>query len=392
MRLLIFLCFPFFVSGQIADTLQLATNIQDVPETSGLLWYNDQLWSHNDSGGKTELYQINTTTGATERSVFIEGATNIDWEDLAHDETHLYIGDYGNNSNGSRQDLVIYKLPLEQVFNSETDTIRQEFVETISFFYPEQTDTSVKPPNKTDFDCEGMFVFNDKIHLFTKEWLREQTTHYTLPTTSTDSIAATKGASYDLKGLVTAADISPTGEEIFLLAYEDISETGSGKTGTFGVVIRDFTDTNFLEGTAIRIDYAGGYFTNGQIEGVAYRNANELWISAEEVLIFPARLYSASLLKTLVFDLQPKLITSIKIYPNPSAEQIAIEFSEQVATPFTIQLSDSTGRILKKEIIQQTDNSYPFNLPPSLSSQIYGIQIIAKNGQIIASQTLQIAK
>src|SRR5690606_14700262 len=92
-------------SAQIAkDVSALETPALD--ETSGLLFYNNTFITHTDSGGKAELYEVNPTTGAITRTVEITNATNGDWEDIAQDSTHIYIGDIGNNS-GDRTDLKI---------------------------------------------------------------------------------------------------------------------------------------------------------------------------------------------------------------------------------------------------------------------------------------------
>ncbi|WP_240743145.1 hypothetical protein, partial [Ilyomonas limi] len=79
-------------------------------ETSGLLWWNNQVWTHNDSGGEPALYAVDSSTGKIIRKVTVSNATNIDWEDLAQDDNYIYIGDFGNNAQGNRNDLKIYKV------------------------------------------------------------------------------------------------------------------------------------------------------------------------------------------------------------------------------------------------------------------------------------------
>ena len=39
-----------------------------VNETSGLLYWNHQVWTHNDSGGEPALYNIDSTTGKVIRT------------------------------------------------------------------------------------------------------------------------------------------------------------------------------------------------------------------------------------------------------------------------------------------------------------------------------------
>jgi hypothetical protein len=106
---------------------------EDLRETSGLENVNGKIYTHNDSGGSNLLYEINAATGDVIRSITVIGATNVDWEDLACDDTHLYIADIGNNL-GSRTDLKIYK-----ILKSDLDTNNMVNAETIAFSYADQT-------------------------------------------------------------------------------------------------------------------------------------------------------------------------------------------------------------------------------------------------------------
>ncbi len=81
----------------------------DIAETSGLVFFDNRLITHNDSGGMNALYEINTGTGNISRTVTIQNATNVDWEDICTDNDYIYIGDFGNN-NGNRTNLKIYKV------------------------------------------------------------------------------------------------------------------------------------------------------------------------------------------------------------------------------------------------------------------------------------------
>jgi hypothetical protein len=51
----------------------------------GFSFYNNNIITHNDSGGQANLYEINASTGAVLRTVAITNATNVDWEDIAQD-------------------------------------------------------------------------------------------------------------------------------------------------------------------------------------------------------------------------------------------------------------------------------------------------------------------
>ena len=72
---------PLFSWSQV----DLVTPLQDsLKETSGLILINDRVITHNDSGGESALYEIDSVSGGISRKVIIENAPNIDWEDLCH--------------------------------------------------------------------------------------------------------------------------------------------------------------------------------------------------------------------------------------------------------------------------------------------------------------------
>lgn len=181
-------------------------------ETSGLLFCNNQLITHTDSGGKAELYEINTTTGSVTRTVEIANATNVDWEDIAQDESHIYIGDIGNNS-GNRTDLKIYKISKAD-YNTKNDTITSEI---IAFTYADQLDFTGHP-NANNWDAEALISYGDKLLIFTKNWADAKTNVYAIPKTSGTHTAVLE-SSYPINGLITGADSSPEERVIYLLGY-----------------------------------------------------------------------------------------------------------------------------------------------------------------------------
>src|SRR5688572_18268899 len=78
-------------------------------ESSGLTFLDGKLWTFNDSGNANDIYRIDTASTTVYQTVDISNATNVDWEDMASNSTHLFIGDFGNN-NGDRQNLRIYRV------------------------------------------------------------------------------------------------------------------------------------------------------------------------------------------------------------------------------------------------------------------------------------------
>ena len=117
-----------------------------VKETSGLIFFDGKLVTHNDSGDNPNLYEIDTVSGAVTRTVSISNASNIDWEDIAQDDDYIYVGDFGNN-NGNRGDLIIYKIAKAD-FNTQTSVT----ADSILIQYAAQTNFTSRP-NANNYDC-----------------------------------------------------------------------------------------------------------------------------------------------------------------------------------------------------------------------------------------------
>ncbi|MEG0762113.1 MAG: hypothetical protein RR411_11625, partial [Chryseobacterium sp.] len=103
-----------------------------IRETSGLSFFNEKLYTFNDSGNTPELYQIDEKSGKIIKVLKVN-AENKDWESIANDGKNFYIGEFGNNE-GTRKDLKIYKIPFNE------NQLQNDSLKTISFFYPNQKD------------------------------------------------------------------------------------------------------------------------------------------------------------------------------------------------------------------------------------------------------------
>lgn len=72
------------------------------------------LWSHNDSGAPPVLFAL-STRGEPLAEYSLEGATAVDWEDIAigpgpeQGRPYLYVGDIGNNHH-RRASVAIYRI------------------------------------------------------------------------------------------------------------------------------------------------------------------------------------------------------------------------------------------------------------------------------------------
>jgi len=243
------------------------TNLdQALNETSGLLYDNDQLWTHNDGGDEPALYKVDPKSGKILQKLLISNAKNIDWEDITQDEKYVYIGDFGNNY-GMRTDLTIYKIKRAALSRKSPETK----AEIITFTYPEQAD--FKRSRTHNFDCEGFFALNGELHLFTKNRGDGMTQHYTLPT-STGNHKAQLQMTFNAEGQITAADISPDGKTVILTGYTPHK--------LFMWIYNDYLGTQFFSGTYRRIRM-GRFVFRGQMEGVCFSGNQEGYISAEQV-------------------------------------------------------------------------------------------------------------
>lgn len=246
-------------------SIQLSDSIK---ETSGLIAFENLLWTHNDDHDKT-IYGLDSL-GKIKRKIFLEQAVNNDWEEIAQDSTHIYIGDFGNNYSGNRTDLKILKIEKKSFLEENPK------IETISFSYSNQTDFSASKSNKTDFDCEAFIVSKDSIYLFTKQWKSSKTNIYALSKQSGTQIAKLK-STLDTKGLVTGATYLEEKKLITLCGYTKIGKP-------FLYLLYDFKNGDFLSGNKRRIDLKLSFH---QIEGIATKDGLHYFLTNENLVRKP---------------------------------------------------------------------------------------------------------
>lgn len=245
--------------------------IQSVPETSSLLYWNNRVWTADDSGGEPELYAIDTISGKTIQTVRLKGLSKadiVDWEEIAQDEEHIYIGDIGNN-RGDRRNLCFYVVDKKDIDTKDNCTVP---FRKLAFYYPEQQDFEKR--NKHNFDAEAFFVWNDTLHLFSKNRDNVFTYHYTLPAVASEQpYAAKRVDSFEVAGMITGAALSPDKKEFALLGYYDLQVV-------FIWFFWDFQPGRFFTGNK-RLIYLPEPAISGQTEGVTYRSNAELLLSNE---------------------------------------------------------------------------------------------------------------
>src|SRR6056297_259812 len=263
MRVAFVLYFLFAINITFAQgtVIELGELPEEVSETSGLLFFNDKIITHNDSGGEAQLFEIDTVSLEITRTVSINEAVNIDWEAISQDDAYIYIGDFGNNL-GTRQDLTIYRILKSDYLDDDTAN-----AEAIFFSYEDQTDFT--DSGNSDWDAEAFFVLDDALVILTKQWKSLGTVAYTIPKVPGTYIASETGSVEDI-GLVTDADYNPTNQTLLILGYSSFLAPFARTYKTTDPSI--FSDT--FDTIPIDIGLA-------QVEGVTNDGAGNYLISSE---------------------------------------------------------------------------------------------------------------
>ena len=233
-------------------------------ENSGIILYDDLIWTFNDSGGSNKLYAFNFS-GQLEKEVEIEDAKNRDWEDITHDKKHIYVGDFGNN-NGTRDDQVIYKIKKKNIDKDEEQSVKSS---QIKFDYANQESFKFRG-SLTAFDCEAMINFNDALYIFTKDRSDNTTTVYKIPEKKGEYLIHPI-EKFDVNGLVTGADISPDKSKLALLGYKNYR--------SFAWLFSGFEGDDFFGGEKVFIEM--DKMINVQTEGICFMGNDSLLISCE---------------------------------------------------------------------------------------------------------------
>lgn len=333
-------------------------------ESSGLFWWDNLLWTHNDNTD-TILYALDTL-GAIQQTMPIQLVSNIDWEDVDSDSGYIYIGDFGNNAQGNRQNLRIYK-------RSKTDSSQ---VDTISFYYPEQADFSAQGGNNTNFDCEAMFATADSIYIFTKRWLDAQTMLYAIANQSGMQVAELRD-SLDVAGLVTGACYLEDKNIVALCGYS------SNYLQPFIYLLYDFEGQNFFSGNKRKLQMPT---LAHQIEGITSADGLRFYLSNEYAssgpLTVPAKLHRVDLSAYLGDYLAPQptglgerdIFADLQIYPNPAKD---VFWLRGAAFDTEFELSDGYGRRLQQG--QITNDNQEFRLPKDAASGLYILRLKSGN-------------
>jgi hypothetical protein len=319
-------------------------------ETSGLIFWNDYLWTHNDNTDNN-IYALDTLNGAICQTKTLSGAVNTEWEEISQDSVYLYLGDFGNNANGNRIDLHIIRVEKSS-FLADNPVI-----DTIWFTYSDQTDLTGTGSNNTDFDCEAFIVTADSIYLFTKQWVSIKTKIYALPKTPGTYIAALKD-SVNIQGLVTGAVILESKRIVALSGYSKTLQP-------FIYLLYDFNGNNFTSGNKRKIAVN---LSLHQTEGIATKNGKKFFLTNEKYVYSPTVFIAQQMHIIDMTSLLGSYIdghyadvkrynfnTDISIFPNPSNKIINIENLPENFSG-TLTINDLTGKLVLQKRISRNDN------------------------------------
>jgi hypothetical protein len=306
----------FFVFGLFGAFAQISNVTEEFPlpaslsESSGIIYLNGKLITHNDSGGNNELYEVDLVSELVTRTVTISNAQNVDWEDITQDYTSIYIGDIGNNVSGNRTDLKIYKISKSDYLSMDTVT-----AEIISFSYSDQTDFTAKSANNTEWDAEALVSYDaSNLIVFTKNWVNGITKGYLVSKTPGDYDLPPLATPLNSGGLITGGTYNPFTGKLYLVGYTNPT------LQPFVWKIEDFSGSDVFSGTKTSTSL---YSTFGmeQAEAITYVNANSYLMTSES---FNVSIFS-DVAKVMAFNTNDATLSSQTVikqndtlpYPNP---------------------------------------------------------------------------
>jgi Secretion system C-terminal sorting domain len=317
-----------------------------VDESSGLIIWNDGVYTQNDDGD-THLYRMSPANGEITQTLNVAGTINQDWEDISQDDAYVYVGDFGNNVNGNRTNLHILKTAKTGLLAGNP------MIENINFTYANQTSLAATGNNNTDFDCEAMVVGNTYIYLFTKQWVSKQTSVYRLPKTPGTYVAELLDT-FNVNGLITGATLLEGQKLVALCGY-------STTLSPFIYLLYDYEDEDFFGGNKRKLSFSE-LFT--QVEGIATANGTDYYLSCEHfqqaVLInTPQQLFTVNLNNYLGAYLANPAVedtaNDILLYPNPADYTVRIVVKPKyIGRQFTIV--NSTGQTVQAGTFNSEEN------------------------------------
>jgi hypothetical protein len=197
----------------------------DIIESSGIAVSKcqpDVFWTHNDSGDGPFIFAIDPK-GSNLGTWKVQGAENIDWEDIAEfknasGQCFIYIGEIGDN-NRKRAEHGVYRVK-EPVVSSDAaksdikSPLETEPADSVKFTYPDGI-----------FNAETLMVqpMTGDIYVLTKRHDSPSGVYKIKPqfgsTVTAEKIAEIKVPSIP-NGFLTGGDIAPDGKHAVVCDYQ----------------------------------------------------------------------------------------------------------------------------------------------------------------------------
>ena len=340
----------------------ICTFAPDIPESSGIVWADGKLWTHNDSGNPAIIYSIDTTDGHTIQKVYIDNFPNTDWEDITADSNYIYISNTGNNS-GTRTDLKVLRVLKSDI---TTDTVVHVNAQAIAYSYADQT--SFASSSLNNYDCESLISIKDSLYLFTKDRGDHKTRVYKLPKVP-GTYSVPPYASFDAACLVTGADYNPVTKEVVLIGYN------AAHTNSYLWFFNDFQGDSFFTGNKRMINISTG--KEWQTEAVCFGAGNRIFISCESTDSVDASLYSLTKdwFTSTVYTTEIHSESELFSYPNPCHDAF---FFSGIVHPDSFTFSNADGKVALEGNFKTATNCINTSF---LAPGVYTLKITEKSGQ-----------
>jgi len=177
------------------------------------------LWVHNDSGDSPRIFALDAD-GSTVGTYTLDGATAVDWEDIARgpgpeaDTSYLSVGDIGDNA-AARDDVVVYRVAEPKVAG-DAGAVNLDDAAPLHLRYPDgahDAESLMVDPQTGELFIVAKVVSGGAVGVY------RAPANLAADSTTTLERVGTLSLPGGLPNAVTAADISPDGSKIAVRTY-----------------------------------------------------------------------------------------------------------------------------------------------------------------------------